>query len=93
MSDEAPRNNVLIFIRPKVEMALAAWELGALDDGIEALDRHMDAVASGRIEELEGRNGLFRMAWRSRNMRLLRRWQATGGPPGFVLGQGRYFLS
>lgn len=56
MSDDTPRNNVLIFIRPKVEAVLEAWELSALEEGVEVLDRHMRDVASGQIEELEGRH-------------------------------------
>lgn len=80
MSDDIPRNNVLPFVHPEPPGPLEPWELDALDEGNEALDRHLEAVTAGRVQDLDGRDGFFRLAWRSRNKRLVRLWQATAGP-------------
>lgn len=82
MPNETLHDNVLPFVRPLRDAVLAKWELDALDEGMENLDRHMEAISSGSIEDLDGPAGFIRLAWRSRNRRLIRLWQATGGPAG-----------
>ncbi len=79
---DIPGNNVIPFNRPDTACALEPWELAALDDGNDTLDRHLEAVSAGRVQDLDGRDGVFRLAWRSRNVHLIRRWQATAGPTG-----------
>lgn len=80
MSDDESFDNVVPFKRPDA-VVLPADELAALEEGLEKLEQHLEAVAAGRYQELEGRDGLFRLAWRGRRLRLIKAWQADAGPP------------
>lgn len=72
--------NVVAFRASKVASALTDEESASLDEGIRKLDQHLADIAAGRIQALDGPDGIFQLAWRGKKKGLVKKWQKTLGP-------------